>query len=182
MIRHARPDLPKSGLFSNEDARKYISDYDAAAVEEFVLEHETIPFEEIDRVYCSTLPRSQLTAKAIFGNKVELKVDSVFREFERRIFSLPLFRLPIKLWLVSARILWFMGLNSREIETFKQAKQRARLCAETLATDAATNHTTVLVAHGLLNNFIRRELSKMGWETKFNGGHGYLAVTLLQYT
>jgi broad specificity phosphatase PhoE len=180
LIRHARPELPKRGLFSDAAAKKYITDYDAAAVEEFVLEHETIPYEDIDKVYCSTLPRSQLTARAIFGDKVQLRVDKVFREFERRIFSLPLLKLPIKLWLVTARILWFMGFNSKNIETFKEAKQRARLCAHTLATDAATHHTTVLVAHGLLNNFIRRELQRMGWRKTLDQGNGFLSVTMLE--
>ncbi|WP_299824100.1 histidine phosphatase family protein [uncultured Pontibacter sp.] len=180
LIRHARPNLPKAGLYSNAAARKYISDYDAAAVEEFILQHETIPFEEIDKVFCSTLPRSQLTAKAIFGDNVQLKIDKAFREFERRIFSLPLLRLPIKLWLVSARILWFLGFNSKDIETFKEARQRARLCAKTLSADASTNHTTVLVAHGLLNNFISRELQKLGWQVKQKGGHGFLSITMLQ--
>jgi broad specificity phosphatase PhoE len=180
LIRHARPDVSKKGLFSQEAANNYISDYDAAAVEEFVLEQETIPFKEIDKVYCSTLPRSQLTAKAIFGESVQLKIDSVFREFERRIFSLPLLKLPIKLWLVSARILWFLGFNNKDIETFKEAKQRARSCAETLVSDATVHHTTVLVAHGLLNNFIRKELESMGWQTIRNGGHRYLSVTVMQ--
>ncbi|MEJ8801566.1 histidine phosphatase family protein [Pontibacter sp. H249] len=180
LIRHARPDLPKSGFFSNAAAKQYITDYDAAAVENFILEHETLPYNDVDTVYCSTLPRSQLTAKAIFGDKVQLKVDNVFREFERRIFSLPLIKLPIKLWLVSARVLWFMGFNNRDIETFKEAKHRARQCAETLATDAHLNQTTVLVAHGLLNNFIRKELEQMGWHKTLDEGHGYLSVTLFQ--
>ena len=180
LIRHARPDVSKKGLFNQAAAVKYISDYDAAAVEEFILEHETIPFKEIDRVYCSTLPRSQLTAKAIFGESVQLKIDTIFREFERRIFSLPLLKMPIKLWLVSARILWFLGFNNKDIETFREAKTRARSCAEALAADATSHHTTVLVAHGLLNNFIRKELEAMGWQTTHNGGHGYLSVTLMQ--
>ncbi|MBC5995029.1 histidine phosphatase family protein [Pontibacter cellulosilyticus] len=180
LIRHARPDLSKNGWFSNEAARKYITDYDTAAVEEFVLEHEAIPYKEIDKVYCSTLPRSQLTAKAIFGSDVQLKIDKSFREFERRIFSLPLLRMPIKLWLLSARVLWFLGFNSKDIETFKEAKQRARQCAQTLASDAASNRTTVLVAHGLLNNFIRRELKRMGWQKTLDEGHGYLSVTVMQ--
>ena len=180
LIRHARPNLPKNGLFSYKAASQYITDYDAAAVEEFVLEHESIPYDEIDKVYCSTLPRSQLTAKAIFGDSVLLKIDKAFREFERRMFSLPLLRMPIKLWLVSARILWFMGFNSKDIETFEQAKQRARQCAEILASDAAEHNTTVLVAHGLLNNFIRKELQRMGWRKTLDEGHGFLSVTMLQ--
>lgn len=180
LIRHARPAVSKKGLFSYEDACKYINDYDAAAIEHFVLEHEVIPFDEIDKVYCSTLARSQLTAKAIFGSDIQLRIDQVFREFERRVYTLPLVRLPIKLWLVSARILWFLGFNNRDIETFKEAKKRARLCAQTLASDAAEHKTTVLVAHGLLNNFIMRELQKMGWKKTLDQGHGFLSVTVLQ--
>jgi broad specificity phosphatase PhoE len=130
-------------------------------------------------VYCSTLLRSQLTAKAIFGEQVHLKVNHNFREFERKIFSLPLLRLPIWLWLVAARILWFLGFNSKGIETFKEAKQRARQCAELLQEDAYQNISTVLVAHGLLNNFIRWELKQMGWHLSINGGNSFLSVHVL---
>ncbi|MFD2514880.1 histidine phosphatase family protein [Pontibacter locisalis] len=180
LIRHAKPDLGNKGLFDVQAARKYISDYDAAEVEQFVLQHEAIPYKEIDKVFCSTLVRSQLTARAIFGEDIQLRVDETFREFERRIFSLPLVRLPIKLWLLSARILWFLGLNSKDIETFREARQRARECASTLAQDATTNKTTVLVAHGLLNNFIKRDLQKMGWTLEVDEGHKFLSVTMLQ--
>lgn len=180
LIRHARPEVPTKGFFSAAAASQYISDYDAAQVEQFVLEHEAIPYKEIKEVYCSTLIRSQLTAKAIFGEEVLLKVDHNFREFERKIFSLPLLRLPIKLWLVTARVLWFLGLNSKGIESFKEAKSRARKCAEILEEDANQNATTVLVAHGLLNNFIRWELKKMGWQQTIKGGSGFVSLNVLE--
>ncbi|RDV13727.1 histidine phosphatase family protein [Pontibacter diazotrophicus] len=180
LIRHARPEVSAKGFFSAAAASQYISDYDAAQVEEFVLQHESIPYKEIKSVYCSTLIRSQLTAKAIFGEQVLLKVNHEFREFERKIFSLPFLRLPIKLWLVSARILWFMGFNSKGIETFKAAKWRARDCAEILAEDAHENATTVLVAHGLLNNFIRRELKRMGWHQTVKGGSGFVSLNVME--
>ena len=179
LIRHARPKVAGKGFFDAAAARKYISDYDAAQVEEFVLEHEAIPFKKITKVYCSTLVRSQLTARAIFGNDVQLSIDHTFREFERRIFSLPLLRLPIKLWLLSARLLWFLGFNSRDIETFKEARTRAQKAALILSEDAAQNQTTVLVAHGLLNNFIRRELKRMGWTETIRGGNSFLSVHML---
>lgn len=172
--------MPAKGFFSATAASQYISDYDAAQVEQFVLEHEAIPYKEIKEVYCSTLIRSQLTAKAIFGEEVLLKVDHSFREFERRIFSLPLLRLPIKLWLVIARVLWFLGLNSKDIESFKEAKRRARKCAEILEEDANQNATTVLVAHGLLNNFILWELKKMGWQQTIKGGSGFVSLNMME--
>lgn len=180
LIRHARPEVPDGGRYTAAAARRYIADYDAAHVAQFVLAHEAIPYQQVSKVYCSTLRRSQLTAKAIFGEKVQLQIVHDFREFERRIFSLPWLRLPISLWLVSARILWFLGLNSRGIETFRQARQRARKCAELLAQDAQINRTTVLVAHGLLNNFIKWELRRMGWKTISSDGHAFLSVTLLE--
>ncbi|WP_460924681.1 histidine phosphatase family protein [Pontibacter brevis] len=180
LIRHARPEVPGQGFFSAAAASQYISDYDAAQVEEFVLQHEAIPYKEIKEVFCSTLIRSQLTAKAIFGEQVLLKVNHNFREFERKIFSLPLLRLPIKLWLVTSRILWFFGLNSKGIETFKEAKWRARKCAEMLEEDAEENATTVLVAHGLLNNFIRWELKRMGWHQTVKGGSGFVSLNVLE--
>lgn len=163
-----------------EAARQYISQYDTAEVEEFVLQHEAIPYKQINKVYCSTLVRSQLTARAIFGEEVELKVDHTFREFERRIFSLPLLRLPINLWLLTARLLWFLGFNSRNIETFRQARTRARKAAELLDQDARQNSTTVLVAHGLLNNFIRRELKRLGWQVSIKGGSSFLSVHMME--
>ncbi|MCJ8164469.1 histidine phosphatase family protein [Pontibacter sp. E15-1] len=179
LIRHARPIVPKVGYFNTASARQYIAAYDTAEVEEFVLEHEAIPYREIKSVYCSTLVRSQLTAKAIFGEQVVLKVNHNFREFERKIFSLPLLRLPIRLWLLASRVLWFLGFNSKGIETFKEAKRRARICAELLVQDASEHDTTVLVAHGLLNNFIRWELKRMGWRIAVDGGNNFLSVHLL---
>lgn len=178
LIRHARPLVSGKGLFDAAAARQYITDYDTAQVEEFVLRHESIPFRQIQKVFCSPLIRSRLTAQAIFGDAVHLHIDHTFREFERRIFSLPFVRLPIRLWLLSARLLWFMGFNSKGIETFRQARVRARKAAELLASDAAANGTSVLVAHGLLNGFIRRELRRMGWEQRTRGGNNYLSVHL----
>lgn len=180
LIRHARPMVARQGFPNAVSARQFLSDYDAAQVEEFVLQHEAIPYKEIKEVYCSTLVRSQLTARGIFGEQVLLKIDHNFREFERKIFSLPLLRLPIRIWLVVARVLWFLGLNHKGIETFGEARQRARKCAQILADDANQNGTTVLVAHGLLNNFIRWELMRMGWQHSVKGGNSFLAVHVLQ--
>ena len=172
--------VEKKGLFNASAARRFISDYDAAAVEKFVLEHEAIPYQEIKRVFCSTLIRSQLTAKAIFGEEPELIIDYNFREFERKIFSLPLVKLPIKVWLLTARMLWFLGFNSRDIETFKEARKRVKTGAAVLEKEALEHNTAVLVAHGLLNNFIIWELKRKGWILKLNGGRGFIGVTMLE--
>ncbi len=172
--------VEKKGFFNSKAASQFISDYDAAKVEEFVFEHHALPAGTFKKVFCSTLVRSQLTARAIFGEEATLIVQPEFREFERKIFALPFLRLPVSFWLLSARILWFMGFNNKGIETFKQARQRARTCASMLVHEAQENHAAILVAHGLLNNFIMRELRRMGWKLNDKGGSGFLAVNILE--
>jgi broad specificity phosphatase PhoE len=179
LIRHSKPQVARAGLFDHARASRFIRDYDAAAIEDVVANPPGLPYEEIKRVHCSALPRARQTARAIFGSEVELTEDPLFNECERRILALPLLRFPIQVWLTGARLLWLLGLNSRGIENYRQARKRARQGAETLARYAGAEHKTVLVAHGLLNLFLRNNLKKMGWQVIRQEGHGYLAVTEL---
>lgn len=179
LIRHSRPLVARQGLFDHSRASRFISDYDAAAIEDVVNKPAGLPYEEVKRVHCSALPRARHTAQAIFGPQVELVVDKLFNECERRIGALPLLRFPIRIWLAGARLLWLLGLNSRGIENYRQARQRARLGAQTLSDYARQEGKTVLVAHGLLNLFLRYYLRRLGWRVVRREGHGYLAVTEL---
>ena len=179
LVRHYKPQIARHGLFNHARAAQFISDYDAAGIEAIINKPTGLPFAEVKRVHCSTLPRAKQTAVAIFGPEVEVIEDKIFNECERKILSLPLLRFPISTWLAGSRLLWILGLNSRGIETYKQARQRARQSAEVLANYAAHEKKTVLVAHGMLNLFIRKYLQKAGWRVVRKDGNGYLAVTEL---
>ena len=179
LVRHHKPRVARAGLFNRARAMQFITDYDVADIEDIRKKPTGLPFGEIKRVHTSALPRAKQTARALFGPEVTLKEDKLFNECERKILSLPLLRFPISVWLAGARLLWLMGLNSRGIETYRQARQRARQCAELLAQYAEAEHKTVLVAHGMLNIFIRQCLRKMGWQVIRHDGNGYLSVTEL---
>jgi broad specificity phosphatase PhoE len=179
LIRHSKPLLARDGLFDHLRASRFISDYDAAAIEAIIAKPAGLPYEEIKRVHCSALPRARLTAQALFGPGIELVEDRLFNECERKILALPLLRFPLGVWLTGARLLWLLGLNSRGIENYRQARKRARQGAETLARHAQAEKKTVLVAHGLLNLFLRNYLKKRGWKVIRQDGHGYLAITEL---
>lgn len=179
LIRHYKPKVEHAGLYNATRATQFISDYDAAGIEAIINKPEGLPFAEVKRVHCSLLPRAKQTALAIFGPEIELVEDKIFNECERKILSLPLFRFPIKIWLAGARVLWLLGLNSRGIETYREARIRARQCAETLTRYAHEEKKTVLVAHGMLNIFIRRYLRALGWQVVRKDGSGYLSVTEL---
>ncbi len=179
LVRHYEPDVERSGFFSAREASSFISAYDEAGIISAAANLPTGLPENPERVYCSALPRAKQTARLLFGEDTELIENADFNEFQRRIFRLPLFRFPIEVWLVGARLLWLAGLNSRGIESFRQARERAFRCAETLAGFAETENKVVLVAHGFLNAFIRQGLKRRGWQIVRHDGNNYLGVTEL---
>jgi broad specificity phosphatase PhoE len=180
LIRHAQPDLSRSGLFSHEEAARYIHHYDLADIVSNLSLPDVSRLEHVKKIYCSPLNRAIQTAKALFGPEAALVIDKRFREFERKIARLPLLKLPIDAWLVGSRLLWFAGFNNRDIENFNQARSRAKDCARFLANQAEAEQTAVLVAHGMFNRFIRRYLRQQGWQLKQHQGNGFLAFSLME--
>ncbi|WP_207432277.1 histidine phosphatase family protein [Sabulibacter ruber] len=179
LIRHARPVLNRKGLFSKEQATQYLKDYNLAEVEQIIERSEHLPLEFISKVYCSTLPRAKATARMLFGPDVHMIEDATFVEFENRIWGLPLGKFPLIWWQATSRVLWMLGLNQKDIESFKQARKRASQAADKLALEAETSGIAVLVAHGFLNEFIKRSLRKKGWKVVLDGGRGFVSVTQL---
>ncbi|RDC65628.1 histidine phosphatase family protein [Adhaeribacter pallidiroseus] len=179
LIRHQRPDVSKKGFFNQQQAGQFLKNYDTSAIEQLVTKPAGLPYEHVTQVFCSNLPRAKQTARAIFGPGVTLIEDALFNEFQRQVFRVPKIKFPIKFWLYGARILWLLGLNNKGLETFGQARKRARKAALKLGQQAATDGKVVLVAHGFLNFFVRRALQKMGWRVVRADGGGFLGVTEL---
>lgn len=109
-----------------------------------------------------------------------MTVSRDFREFETRIGKRGFkFKLPIKLWTLGARIKWMLGIGHHGIESFADAKKRARKAAELLVKATEEKPKVVLVAHGFLNRYIREDLEEMGWRVVKDGGSNYFATTVL---
>ena len=178
LIRHGRPLVDRTGLFNHRRATDFINQYDLADVEAFTHRPDGFNPDGNPKVFCSPLNRSKMTARLLFGPDFEILEDVQFREFERKIITIPALRLPIGFWLFVSRILWLLGFNSGGIESFAKARQRARTAAAFLADQAETHHNVVLVAHGFLNAFLDRELQRQGWQRIRQGGRGYLGVSL----
>ena len=179
LIRHQRPDVSKSGFFNQQQAHQFLKNYDTSAIEQLVTKPTGLPYEHLTHVFCSSLPRAKQTARAIFGGEVTLIEDALFNEFQRQVFWVPKIKFPIKFWLYGARILWLLGLNNKGLETFGQARKRARKAAQRLVQQAEADGKVVLVAHGFLNFFVRRALQTMGWRVVRADGGGFLGVTEL---
>jgi hypothetical protein len=179
LIRHAKPDVSRSGFFNHTMAKKFIEDYHIANIVADIEKPDCGEFTDVDHVYCSTLNRSKQTAKLLFGEHVKLRELENFREFESRIVTFPALHLPLGFWLFISRLLWFLGLNKRGIESYREGRKRARIASKILHDDAVITGKVVLVAHGFLNFFLRHELKKLGWVVTRKGGRGYLGITAL---
>jgi broad specificity phosphatase PhoE len=180
LIRHGEPDIIKTGSFSFKEAKEYMQAYDSVGI---ILPDE--PFFEVEdsdsvAFFASTIPRAQATAKYLFGAERDIVSSSDFREFERSLGNrrMPM-RLPLKYWTVGARIQWFLGINLEGIESFGEARARAREAARMLDSVSVEKEKVVLVAHGMFNRFVARYLRKHGWTEIREGDDGYLSTIIL---
>lgn len=183
LIRHAKPNVKKNWFYSAEEAQQYVFDYNSVPIIPFDSSLVSVRLRPDHTIYCSSLPRSQETALNIFGDKFPVVSDSVFREFEIRMISAKsFFKMPLGIWQAFSRGSWMLGFNHRGIESHKEAKLRARQAAENLIKVAHDEETAVLVAHGMLNGAITKELERKGWKLIQKQGHVNLGATILVKT
>lgn len=179
LLRHGEPALDKKGWRKRKEAQKYMRDYDSVGV----YPPSYVPLQladgEIEIINTSTLFRSISTANQLFQRPEDQQPDSIFREFERKTFSFFNVKLPLKWWTTGSRVFWIMGLNKKGIESFSEAKQRAKAAAIVLENQTSENGKTLLVSHGLLNHYLVKYLKKNGWTEVFDGGKGYLSQKIL---
>ena len=84
-----------------------------------------------------------------------------------------------KRWNVLARIVWLFG-HSLDGESVSEARARARQAALVLQ-EEAQNGKVFLAAHGWFNRMIRKELKKLGWHCKRDGGDKYWSWRHYEY-
>ncbi len=178
LIRHGEPNIDKKGWRNREEAVKYIYSYDSVGVIPFDFIPLCVPFRQDAVIYHSPLPRAKHTASLLFGYRQMIE-DVRFREFERKVFRFINVKLPLGFWIGTSRILWLMGMNKRDIESFKNAKKRAKDNALFLISQADTHGVVVLVAHGFHNKYVMKYLQHQGWKKVRKDGNGYLAVNVL---
>jgi broad specificity phosphatase PhoE len=183
LIRHGEPALKKDGKAKRQEAKNFIIAYDTVGIYSPKYYPVLLGDEEISTIQTSSINRARHTASLIFGEDYIFKPDTLFREFERKILGFPNIKQPLKWWLVESRILWLLGANHKGIESFKEARSRAKRGAEKLELLANDDRKVILVAHGFLNRYLVKYLKKQNWVVIYDGGKDYLASWLLvRYT
>lgn len=181
LIRHGEPDLNKKGWRNRKEAIQFMIRYDSALVIPFSKKPLAVDKIPIDTILHSSLPRAKNTAQTAFGDTKILIGKNCFIEFERKVLKWPNIKMPTSFWNNSSRALWFLGLNDKNIEPFRQAKKRANSNAHSLSTKANNETLVILVAHGLHNRYVKKYLKKAGWKLVYNSGHDYLSVKIMAH-
>jgi len=123
LLRHGEPELDKGGWRKRKEAIKFIKDYDSVGVYSPGYLPVKLHPDEIDIIFTSTLNRSVSTADQLFKNFESQQAHAIFREFERKIFSFPNVKLPLKWWLTSSRVFWLMGFNKKALRVFRKLRR-----------------------------------------------------------
>lgn len=180
LIRHGEPDITKTGKFSREEARQYLKCYDSVCI--IVPEKPFFNLEDREdvKVFSSPVNRALTTAHYLCGVDKDITVSPDFREFETRIDDHgSKRRLPIKFWTVTARVKWMLSGKQEGIESFSEARKRARKAAKQLDKASEENPKVLLTAHGMVNRYIKRNLKRLGWTVVEDTGSDYFGTTIL---
>lgn len=170
LVRHGRPAMGRSRWIGHAAFARFIDDYQAAG-----LDGDTSPPDELremikgtKRVFSSDLERSSQSARALLPH-AELVSTPLFTEAPLASPPVPGIRLKAPAWAVMARVAWHGGFKPG-IESYGQAKTRAKEAVEILISEAEREGTAVLVAHGYFNAILGRVLRLRGWRKTF-GAH-----------
>jgi len=168
LVRHGQPEIVRSyrrwTWVAGPQVPELLARYDASGIDTQSRPNDGLRgrVSSAERVFASDLPRARESAERL-GLGGRAVVDAVFREAMPPSGFLPWLRLPLTTWLTVARLAWLLGLPLGG-ETWRAARERARLAADRLeAATAGGGTTTVLVAHGWINWLIREALAQRRW-------------------
>ena len=177
LVRHGKSALSRRVWLSATEYRDWWAQYDSLG-----LDAKSTPTRafwdaaaQADCVLCSTLPRSQETARLAAGDKTP-HCDALFVEAPLPPPPWPNWlKLKPRFWGAIARIHWMWGGHGDQ-ESAKHARQRAARAADRLLAEAANGRVVLLAAHGWFNRMIGQELTRRGWHCVADGGFRHWSV------
>jgi len=163
LVRHGRlTALPRARIPSS-GFRAFVECFRTASVDpQFVPPRRLCDLAQKAHVLTSSdVPRAIESAQLLAPGRQAIK-DALFREAEVPVTLRAPFRLRPTTWAFWARALWFAGWKD-DCESFAEARLRSRLAAARLGELASLHGTVVVVAHGIINSLVARELRRAGW-------------------
>lgn len=179
LLRHGRPTYKIRGWLKARDLAQAINTYEYAGVCGSPPMDARDHVRACNAVVCSDLPRSVESAYRLGIKKIHT-IDEHYRECELPHFSSGSLILPTKLWVALLRTLWLLGF-SRNAESIKDAKNRAKQVAYHLIKLAEEHETVAFVGHGVLNYYVAKELRSLNWHGPKRPRAHYWATNIYRY-
>ena len=176
LIRHVTPLIDRGMCDAAEAARRVIL-YDTTqslALYEADKFKSSAAWEKlacISRVCSSPLPRAALTAQKLFPQR-DIEYLEALREFNLRIFPMPLIKMPFDCWLVLSRLLWLCGMNPSGASAKEERQRALDLAPSLLEADAA------VIAHGFVLRVIRKSARQAGYRLIYRFCEGCFCVEI----
>jgi len=179
LLRHGKPEFELTGSARACDLPEMARSYDLSGISDSPPNDVVTVAKRHNIVVCSDLPRSQQSANALGVAEVH-STTSLFNETGIPHFSNGSIKLPLNVWLILLRSLWFFGF-SQNGESLTAAKQRGKLAAQELIKLAENNERVLLVGHGFINYFIAKELLSNNWSGPAQPGRNYWEYGIYRY-
>lgn len=161
LVRHGKPDLIESRMLSAFSFSRWIVDYNNSGI--LNASKPPLALSSLLHSYyiiSSDLKRAIDSAEVCSSQKNKLQLN-LLREMDIPEFNFPI-KLSVNGWLLLNRVLWLINIGS-EVESFSEAKGRAKLAATELVKLANKHNKVAVFGHGLMNRYIAKELIKLGW-------------------
>ena len=173
ILRHGKPVTPSLRKLNASEFSDWVDEYNVAGLSPTSqpMKHVKKYADICNAVVCSALPRSIESAKA-FSNKSIVLSDPIFNEAGLPVANWQVLKLSPKIWAVVFRILWLLGY-SRNSESFKEAKSRAKKAVDKLSELAQEYESVLFVGHGVYNRMLANELRRNGWLGPKNPGSSH---------
>ena len=156
MIRHAKVDIKWEEKYTSAGYDSASAAYDAAPI--VPVEEER--FDAGDRiVYVSALPRTAATARGLFGEDAELKIDADLNEVPRRSCRDTDRMRSRRYWDLMGRLQWFLG-SPRQEETRRDTIRRADAVLDRIEREPKD---VIVVSHGFFLLTLIARLKKRGY-------------------
>ncbi|WP_297923334.1 hypothetical protein [uncultured Campylobacter sp.] len=176
LIRHVTPLIDRGVCDAAEAARRAIL-YDATqslALWQTDKFKSSVAYEKlarVSRVCSSPLPRLRRKSYSRSGG---IEYLEALREFNLRIFPMPLIKMPFDCWLVLSRLLWLCGMNHSDASAKEERRRALDMVPSLLETD------TAVIAHGFVLRVIRHSARQAGYRLIYRFCEGCFCVEIWQ--
>ncbi|WP_028399350.1 histidine phosphatase family protein [Ectobacillus panaciterrae] len=182
LIRHGRSNL-HSDFMNMKQFQEWLEHYDREGIaEETEFPKDTVRAIQTAKFVISSTSARAIQSAALLTNSLSFVQNPIFCDAALpSVLGAPEWiKLKPHGWMFVNRMLWLAG-HSKEIESYEQARFRARQAVDLLIGYAHCYQKVALVGHGYFNSMIAKELKQRGWAGPVFISHEHWGCTTYTY-